>query len=789
MSYQEQSPFSSQPITGDGSAHDPNLAFNSNNPSSPEPARYTSGAPLKTPQYVRMPSSSSSFQGSTSPPPHFNQNTLPLRHSGSVPAGLHEMDIESEKEMLRLQRQSMVDLSGVGVLDKDGRPAMARDLSDFDLANGRSKKQLLKAKGHISQQGEQIPVRWSHLFKRPLIRQWLHNGKLYHEEEEREPSRFELFFDLSFVGIIHLLAEGAAESATSFNVAKFILLFHPAWSVWLDVRHFINTSGVDDVWQRLYILLMMILLSGYAANATGIQAKEFGVAAYAAQLAGQLVSPGTDSHTGEAGSGFGSGSGSGSGIGAGAHGEAGSAGGEHRRAIMDLVLRAAKAGGEGEVALPPLSQYIGSGYYYLDGYQQALRSATAFYLVAKAVRLALFLLYGAVLPKFRKALWLNGLALVLITAINIPLLFVSNPSAIIVLWTTGFTADIVSRYCIAFGLQFIHGRQKHQGQTSYIPAASVEHTMERMTLFAILVFGEVILVSHFTAAQETFGLSAQFLRSALAIGIGFFSIWLLFDADAARVYVHALRRNWFTSISFTTIHLPLFASIILMSSALHKIMAEDEVPKGYQWYFSGSLAVTVLCIAIIGMLHHQLDQHRSALIPHHVRISGRILASILIACIPQKEHWTSTAFLAAHCGVLALLVVSETVGKVGAVGKHYDHEKASDLRAARAAYGSGSSSNMDPDSIEGQKTGSQDVPVDSSASIAQSPTSVRDRLFYRMRRLNKDWAVRAPNRADWHEYEALSAAERGDDDVGMATELGKMQVKEVSSGQRWAYAV
>jgi len=58
-----------------------------------------------------------------------------------------------------------------------------------------------------------------------------------------------------------------------------------------------------------------------------------------------------------------------------------------------------------------------------------------------------------------------------------------------------------------------------------------------------------------------------------------------------------------------------------------------------------------------------------------------------------------------------------------------------------------------------------------------------------MRKLNKDWAVRAPRRASWHEYEDLTGAERGEEDVGIESELGKLEVKEVSSGQRWAYAV
>ncbi|KAK0520803.1 hypothetical protein OC842_006986, partial [Tilletia horrida] len=442
-----------------------------------------------------------------------------------------------------------------------------------------------------------------------------------------------------------------------------------------------------------------------------------------------------------------------------------------------------------------------------------------FFLVAKAVRLLLYLVYGAFLPKFRKALWLNGLALALIAAVNIPLIFVTTPGLIIFLWTAGIAVEIFSRYFIALGLQVMHARQKHRGQTSYIPAASIEHIMERMVLFTILIIGEAILVSNYSSTEGTFGLSKEFGRSALAITLAFEICWLFFDADAARVFVHALRRNWFTSISFTTIHLPLCASLILMASALHVLVTQEEVAQGYLWYFSGSLSVTILCIAGIGMLHHSLDRHGSALMPHYVRIFWRLVASVIIACMPLKAHWTTLGFLAVHVAILAWLVAFETIGKVGAVGKRYDEHKAGELKAARAALyaserkreegavpagagggaaGAGTGFSMQP---MGEKPGAgaagappgaaaYAVPPGESPFLAPGEhSSMRDRLFYRMRRLNKDWTVRAPRRASWHEYEDLTGAERGEEDVGIESELGKLQVKEVSSGQRWAYAV
>jgi len=42
------------------------------------------------------------------------------------------------------------------------------------------------------------------LIKAPVVRQFLHNGHLYKEEEERAISHFELFADLVFVAVIHV---------------------------------------------------------------------------------------------------------------------------------------------------------------------------------------------------------------------------------------------------------------------------------------------------------------------------------------------------------------------------------------------------------------------------------------------------------------------------------------------------------------------------------------------------------------------------------------------------------
>lgn len=129
------------------------------------------------------------------------------------------------------------------------------------------------------------------IIARPKLHQWIHNGKLcvlrqtiqftpsqkynvnyrYREASERQASKFELFFDLLFVGIVHQIADAAAEQPTGLGLVKYVLTFCPAYAIWSDVRDIVNQFGTDDVSQRMFILWIMTLLVGYSNSASSIE--------------------------------------------------------------------------------------------------------------------------------------------------------------------------------------------------------------------------------------------------------------------------------------------------------------------------------------------------------------------------------------------------------------------------------------------------------------------------------------------------------------------------------------
>lgn len=568
-------------------------------------------------------------------------------------------------------------------------------------------------------------------------------------------------------------------------ILRFCLLFYLSFSVWQDVRHWINQSGTDDVIQRLYILIVMVLLVGFHANAVGIEILPASEGIIESE-AGHASDGETSLEGGHLES------------------ELAAAGRAVARGAAKFLIRSAAASEQSEEK-PILVQPIGStGYWFAEGYHGALTAAIGYYLVCKLFKLALLFVYGLLLPKFRKALWLEMIPVILLAAIYIPLTLIFDPAVVIILLASGIGLDILSKYAISLALQKIHGRTKRSGKSSFIPAQSVEHLAERTVLFVVLVLGESILNSTFKATEANFGVSQEWGRSALCVAAAFFLVWIYFDADSSRVFAHALRRNPFTAITFNLMHFPLCASLILVSSTLPRLIGEEESRHGFRWFYGGSMAVAMACIAVIGLLHKNLDLAGSALWPHSARIGLRFAVALGFAALPIKSDWSNAPFLGCYCGLLFLLVVSETLGKLGVVGRRYDEAKAdqyyrlldqsSKARPSSSGPISGNASRADIEpQYELHGMGHAPPPVDDANrdrhSVMQNiSTSAVNILESTQRTINPYTSgVKLSRRSSWHPYDDLMPDEKGDEDVGVEGELGHMHVRErLSKAERWA---
>jgi hypothetical protein len=248
----------------------------------------------------------------------------------------------------------------------------------------------------------------------------------------------------------------------------------------------------------------------------------------------------------------------------------------------------------------------------------------------------------------------------------------------------------------------------------HIPAINVEHVIERTLQFAVIFFGEAVIASIYRAYDGQYGpqrwvlvtvhgrrielicwhFSSEYGRSALSVMILFGlvrrspvnkglsasanchlnKIWLFFDQDSSRTFLHALRRHWFTKTSYTQLHFPLTAGLTLLSGSLKVLISREEATRGILWYFSGGIATCLLSIALLGMCHRSLDDHRSGILPRSIRISLRVLAAVFIAVTPLFGLDNVLVHMGLICGVLAILVTLETLGKLGAMRVQLPHE-------------------------------------------------------------------------------------------------------------------
>jgi hypothetical protein len=80
----------------------------------------------------------------------------------------------------------------------------------------------------------------------------------------------------------------------------------------------------------------------------------------------------------------------------------------------------------------------------------------------------------------------------------------------------------------------------------------------------------------------------------------------------------------------------------------------------------------MLCFAAIGFLHHSLDETHSTLLRRWIRLCVRILIAIFFITFPLVPTSNALFDLGFNTLFLALVVISETIGKISIQGPHGD---------------------------------------------------------------------------------------------------------------------
>ncbi|KAJ7057067.1 hypothetical protein C8F01DRAFT_1153281 [Mycena amicta] len=521
--------------------------------------------------------------------------------------------------------------------------------------------------------------------QRPTLHSWLQNGKLFREATELQSSRFELFFDLLFVGMVHQLSEAAAEEPTGLGFANYVLTFAPAFSIWSDIRDMANQFANDDVTQRAYILWTMLLLVGYSNNASSIQFRR------------------------EESLGSGEGEGSATSFEANLTSLNWAIGffvvAKLSRALLSLVY----------AAFLPLSRRP----LIFAACNPAFMAILTFIGIFTPIHVTIILVVVAIVGDFA----IRFLGIVLYKTFEAlgkkydrirkrklgsdydscpgssrdPDKTIEDPAVLEGLRTMNSSSTAVDEQPpMAMG-ELKMCRKLAARETLRLPAINIEHHVERLGAFVTVVLGEMV-VSVFFASRTSVGLNMESGRAMLSLMVAFNFNWLYFDSAVTKHFVHAIRRHWIAGYFFTLLHLPLCMSLLLASAAVNALVTSNRIDPesgggGLKWFFGAGLGVSLCIMATIGALHRNLDNkegiteseglpigtrrwkhhnhnnHHRRKIPRmivsrRIVIGFRYVAGIAMCLVPLASHLSSIRFLSIYVGITALLIVEETFARI-----------------------------------------------------------------------------------------------------------------------------
>jgi low temperature requirement protein LtrA len=182
------------------------------------------------------------------------------------------------------------------------------------------------------------------------------------------------------------------------------------------------------------------------------------------------------------------------------------------------------------------------------------------------------------------------------------------------------------------------------------------HFVERHGLIIIIALGEsIVAIGAGVEGEVDAGVVAG---SALGVGVAAALWWLYFDIVALvaeRRLTHAKpgrEQNEIARDSFSYLHFPMVAGIVLVALGLKKTLGHVEDPLKVE------VATAMLGGTAIYLLAHVAFRWRNV---QRLNVARLVCAAVLLALIPLATEIASLAMLAIVLGLLAALIAYETV--------------------------------------------------------------------------------------------------------------------------------
>ncbi|KAI9893747.1 MAG: hypothetical protein M1814_005963 [Vezdaea aestivalis] len=319
----------------------------------------------------------------------------------------------------------------------------------------------------------------------------------------------------------------------------------------------------------------------------------------------------------------------------------------------------------------------------VEAFEHTYSQLIAFYLAARLGLCVYFLHLAWLVPMVRAVMFCYAFWVIVPSALWIGSIYVHTYRQPII-WVA-IVLDLYGPTTVIFcvrGVDHVSKRLAARFKVifEFYPALNIEHQTERTNAFVTLVFGYsvVALLYQNTAAL---GLNAIFGKAVLGLVMAFAFNWMYFEIDGQNLFVHAIRRSVWSSMLWTTIHLPFIMAYVLGAAALSKlVLAHDcanaeessltelyahrsagELSHGIRWFYCAGIGLALAGMGIISLshVHKEIDGQR---VKKSHRLTLRFAVAIVIITLGATEKLNSLQLIGTVTSLVCLCLTCDLYG-------------------------------------------------------------------------------------------------------------------------------
>lgn len=315
--------------------------------------------------------------------------------------------------------------------------------------------------------------------------------------------------------------------------------------------------------------------------------------------------------------------------------------------------------------------YANNAPYVTDSHRQTAMVVVT-YIIARLSAAAMVFWYTFWIIEHRAQMRFNALFITCICGVWLAIIWVPIRVKIALAFVCIFLETF------AYSWTF-HPTFKKLLKVDYSTAVNIEHEVERIGAFYIIALGEFLYGIVATAPTGS-GFTHNLARAVMTLIIAYCFLWFYFNGEGSEKAVHAIRRSIPTAYMWLYMHIPLFGSLLLAADAAGDFTidtyesteknpaeenpSEEEIHEALhsyslQFFFTGGLCVSLLCITLLSLLDKSLDKEQTKKLPKLARILPRIPVAVVILCLAFAEMQT-TLLLGATAAILVCLLAYES---------------------------------------------------------------------------------------------------------------------------------